>query len=72
MRGIHMCAGTTLRSTDMAKQSTRNLDNLMRLIITLPADEAERVLKEVKKEQDPEGKKAIIEKALKLKGMNPL
>jgi hypothetical protein len=56
----------------MAKQSTKNLDNLMRLIITLPADEAERVLKEVKKEKDPEGKKSIIEKALKRKGMNPL
>lgn len=62
----------THKETDMAKQNTRNLDNLMRLIITLPENEAERVLREVKKEQDPEGKKAIIEKALKKKGLNPL
>lgn len=56
----------------MAKQSMRNLDNLMRLIATLPGDEAERVLREVKKEKDPEGKKRIIEKALSKRGLKPL
>ncbi len=56
----------------MAKQSIKNLDNLMRLIATLPGEEAERVLREVKKEKDPEGKRHIIEKALSRKGLKPL
>jgi len=56
----------------MAKQSTKNLDNLMRLIAALPADESERILKEVKREKDPEGKKRIIERALGRKGLKPL
>jgi len=56
----------------MGKQNIRNLDNLMRLVATLPGEEAERVLREVKKEKDPEGKRSIIEKALKRKGLKPL
>jgi len=60
------------RSIVMAKQSTKNLDNLMRLIAALPADESERILKEVKREKDPEGKKRIIERALGRKGLKPL
>jgi hypothetical protein len=56
----------------MAKQNIRNLDNLMRLVATLPVDEAEKVLREVKREKDPEGKRSIIEKALSKKGLKPL
>ncbi|HLB24955.1 MAG TPA: hypothetical protein VJM83_01370 [Nitrospirota bacterium] len=56
----------------MAKTGAKDLDNVMRLITRLPADEAARVLKEIKREKDPEGKKKIIESALRKKGLKPL
>jgi len=49
------------RRTDMTKPDARDLDNMSRLLIKLPADEAAKVLKEVKREQDPEGKRKIID-----------
>lgn len=56
----------------MAKTTARDLDNLMRLIATLPAEDSARLLREVKKESDPDEKKKIIEHALKKKGLKPL
>jgi len=56
----------------MAKASMRDLDNLMRLMVKLPPEDAERVMREVKKEKDPEGKRRIIKKALDKAGMKPL
>ncbi len=56
----------------MPKNSARDLDNLTRLIASLPADEAARLLGQVKKEKDPEGKRRIIKSALERKGLKPL
>jgi hypothetical protein len=54
----------------MVKASMRDLDNLMRLIVQLPPDDAERVMRAVKKEKDPEGKRRLIKKALDKAGMS--
>jgi len=56
----------------MSKASMRDLDNLMRLMVKLPAEDAEKVMREVKKEKDPEGKRRIIKKALDKAGMKPI
>ena len=56
----------------MAKNSSRDLDNVTRIITSLPEKEAERVLKELKKEKDPDEKRKIIEHELKKKGLKPL
>ena len=52
--------------------NARDLDNVTRIIAMLPADEAEKVLKELKKEKDPEGKRRIIQKAMSKRGLKPL
>lgn len=57
---------------DMAKTTARDLDNLMRLIATLPGEESAKLLGAVKKESDPDEKKKMIEHALKKKGLKPL
>ncbi len=56
----------------MSKIGARDLDNVTRLIALLPADEAAKVLKELKKEKDPEGKRRIIQSAMNKKGLKPL
>ncbi|MBI5191474.1 MAG: hypothetical protein HZA22_12500 [Nitrospirae bacterium] len=56
----------------MAKATAKDLDNLMRLIAMLPGDESAKVLREVKRESDPDEKKKIIEHALRKKGLKPL
>ena len=56
----------------MSKSSSRDLDNVTRLITSLPGQEAEKVLKELKKEKDPDEKRKIIEHELKKKGLTPL
>jgi GMP synthase PP-ATPase subunit len=56
----------------MSKNDARDLDNLTRVITRLPADEAARLLKEVKGEKDAEEKRRIIKHALKKKGLTPL
>ena len=56
----------------MAKNDSRDLDNVIRLVSKLPGDEAEKVLKELKKEKDPEGKRRIIKDELDKKGLKPL
>ncbi len=59
-------------STVMAKPGARDVDNVSRLIISLPSEEAEKVLKAIKKEKDPDEKRKMIEHALKEKGLKPL
>lgn len=56
----------------MTKAGARDLDNVTRIIALLPADEAAKVLRELKKEKDLEGKRRIIESALKKKGVKPI
>ena len=56
----------------MSKVGARDLDNVTRIIASLPGDEAVKVLKELKKEKDPDGKRRIIEDTLKKKGLKPL
>ncbi len=56
----------------MSKNDAKDIDNVMRLITKLPADEAEKVLKEIKKEKDPEGKRRIISSAMDKRGLKPL
>jgi hypothetical protein len=56
----------------MTKPGARDLDNVTRIIALLPADEAAKVIKEIKREKDPEGKRKIIANALKKKGVKPL
>jgi len=56
----------------MSKASMKDLDNLMRLMVSLPAEDAEKVMREVKKETDPEGKRRIIKKALDKAGMKSI
>lgn len=57
---------------EMSKNNAKDIDNVMRLITKLPADEAEKVLKEIKKEKDPEGKRRIISSAMDKRGLKPL
>ena len=57
---------------EMSKSTSRDLDNVTRLVAMLPADDAARVLKELKKEKDPEEKRKIIEHTMKKKGLKPL
>ena len=56
----------------MSKNDARDIDNVMRLITKLPADEAAKVLKEIKKEKDPEGKRSIISSAMDKNGLKTL
>jgi len=56
----------------MPKNDSRDLDNLTRLITSLHGDDAAKVLKDVKGEKDPEGKRRIITRALEKKGLKPL
>ena len=56
----------------MGKNTSRDLDNVTRLITSLPGEEAAKVLKDIKKEKDPDEKRKIIEHALKKKGLTPL
>ena len=56
----------------MTKCGARDLDNVTRIIALLPADEAAKVLKELKKEKDPEGKRRIISAAMSKKGLKPI
>ncbi len=54
------------------KPGARDIDNVARILTMLPADEAQKVIREIKREKDPAGKKRIIELALKKKGLKPL
>ena len=56
----------------MSKLGGRDLDNVTRLITRLPSDEAAKVLKELKGEKDPEGKRKIINREMERKGLKPL
>jgi len=56
----------------MSKSKARDLDNVTRLITMLPGAEVEKVLKDIKKEKDPEEKRRIIEHTMKKKGLEPL
>ena len=61
-----------LEDLEMSKNDARDIDNVMRLITKLPADEAAKVLKEIKKEKDPEGKRSIISSAMDKNGLKTL
>jgi NurA-like 5'-3' nuclease len=56
----------------MSKLGGKDLDNVTRLITKLPGEEAAKVLKEIKNEKDPEGKRRIISRELEKKGLKPL
>ena len=56
----------------MNKPGSKDIDNVARILTALPPDEAKKVIREIKNEKDPAGKKRIIELALKKKGINPL
>jgi hypothetical protein len=56
----------------LAKPSTKDIDNVARILTALPPDEAKKVIREIKSEKDPAGKKRIIELALTKKGIKPL
>ncbi len=57
---------------DNEKPGARDIDNVARILTMLPSDEAQKVIREIKREKDPAGKKRIIELALKKKGLKPL
>jgi hypothetical protein len=56
----------------MPKLGGKDIDNVTRLITRLPSDEASKMLKELKREKDPEGKRKIIEREMEKKGLKPL
>ncbi len=56
----------------MTKPGSKDIDNVARILTALPPDEAKKVIREIKNEKDPAGKKRIIELALKKKGIKPL
>ncbi len=56
----------------MPKLGGKDIDNVTRLITRMPSDEAAKVLKELKGEKDPEGKRKIIARELEKKGLKPL
>ena len=56
----------------MPKCGPKDIDNLTRIMTQLPADEAEKTIKAIKKEKDPEGKRRIISEAMEKKGLKPL
>ncbi|MGC2423232.1 MAG: hypothetical protein WA666_02640 [Nitrospirota bacterium] len=56
----------------MTKPGAKDIDNVARILTVLPPDEAKKVIREIKNEKDPAGKKRIIELALKKKGVEPL
>ncbi len=56
----------------VTKTGAKDIDNVARILTMLPAEEAHKVIREIKNEKDPAGKKRIIELALKKKGLKPL